>query len=211
MKKTLKKIAKLYSKNLNDLGACSRSVGWRDKESHTLRFEKLIQVFNNKVAGKKISVNDLGCGYGAMYFFLKEKPNIKIKRYFGYEISQEMLVMAKKMISSPVATFIKSGRILRKTDYSFTSGIFNVRFDANENIWQKYIQDTLINMNNMSRRGFAFNALTTYVDYKEPHLYYADPFFWFDFCKKRFSKHVSLLHDYKLWEWTIIVKKEPQK
>ena len=37
-------------------------------------------------------------------------------------------------------------------------------------------------------------------------LYYGDPSFFFDHCKREHSRHVALLHDYGLWEWTIVVR-----
>ena len=41
-----------------------------------------------------------------------------------------------------------------------------------------------------------------------PYLYYADPLFLFDYCKKKYSKSVALLHDYGLYEFTILVRKD---
>jgi hypothetical protein len=41
----------------------------------------------------------------------------------------------------------------------------------------------------------------------KPHLYYADPCDLFDLCKRRFSPQVTLLHDYGLYEFTILVRK----
>jgi hypothetical protein len=41
-----------------------------------------------------------------------------------------------------------------------------------------------------------------------PDLYYADPLFLFDYCKTKFSTLVSLIHDYPLYEFTILVRKE---
>jgi len=46
------------------------------------------------------------------------------------------------------------------------------------------------------------------VDWKQDNLYYGDPFLFFDYCKRNISRYVSLLHDYPLYEWTIIVRKE---
>jgi len=60
----------------------------------------------------------------------------------------------------------------------------------------------------MSRAGFAFNCVSHYVDYRVPTLYYADPLRFFDHCKRRYSRFVSLLHDYPLYEFTILVRKE---
>ena len=59
----------------------------------------------------------------------------------------------------------------------------------------------------MSRmKALAFNLLSTYVDWQEPHLFYGDPLFWFDHCKRNYSRQVALLHDYPLYEWTIVVR-----
>jgi hypothetical protein len=39
-------------------------------------------------------------------------------------------------------------------------------------------------------------------------LYYADPRVIFDHCKRSFSRWVALLHDYGLYEFTIIVRRD---
>jgi len=64
-------------------------------------------------------------------------------------------------------------------------------------------------MNKKSIKGFAFNMLTKYSDreYMKEYLYYADPLFIFDYCKRNFSKKVALIHDYELYEFTILVRK----
>jgi hypothetical protein len=38
---------------------------------------------------------------------------------------------------------------------------------------------------------------------QRPDLYYG-----FDFCKRRFSRNVALLHDYGLYDFTILVRKD---
>ena len=40
-------------------------------------------------------------------------------------------------------------------------------------------------------------------------LYYADPCFLFDYCKRNFAKDVAILHDYSLYDFTLIVRKNP--
>lgn len=206
MKEVLDKVKKLYTDSLKEYGVNSKSVGWTTEEGQILRFKKLCEVIEDK--NTPFTVNDLGCGYGAMFEYLK-KNNFNIVHYNGYDISEEMLETAKKQIgNSNKVKLFNNEKIQTKADYSFVSGIFNVKFESNDNDWKKFIKDTLQNLNENSIKGFAFNVLTSYVDYKEPHLYYADPLYFFDFCKRNFSKKVSLLHDYDLWEWTIIVKKD---
>jgi hypothetical protein len=50
--------------------------------------------------------------------------------------------------------------------------------------------------------------LTKYsdADRMRGDLYYGDPAFFFDHCKRSFSRNVALLHDYGLYEFTILVR-----
>ena len=94
-------------------------------------------------------------------------------------------------------------------DYTVASGIFNVKMEYEEKEWLDYFLQTLNNMNANSEKGFSFNALTKYSDkeFMKDNLYYAEPLFIFDYCKTHFSKYVALVHDYPLYEFTILVKK----
>jgi SAM-dependent methyltransferase len=210
MAETLSEVADLYSNNLEAHGVSPMSVGWRDEASQRLRFDKLAAVIDSETARDGLSVSDLGCGYGAMFGYLDQLGAFRLDRYVGYDISPEMLTAAESFVADARAEFREGSRITSEADYSFVSGTFNVRFEASDETWTEHFKETLRNLAEMSRYGFAFNALSTYVDWKQDNLYYADPFLYFDFCKRHFSRYVSLLHDYPLYEWTIIVRKERQ-
>jgi hypothetical protein len=64
-------------------------------------------------------------------------------------------------------------------------------------------------MAGLSLRGFAFTAQTVHSDrgWMRSDLSYADPSFWFEYCLRNFSRHVAVLHDYPLYEFTILVRK----
>ena len=99
---------------------------------------------------------------------------------------------------------------LPKSDYAIASGIFNVRLDYPEDAWQDHVQDTLTVMDNLSLKGFSFNLLSIFSDpeRRRQDLFYADPTFYFRFCMSRFSRFVTVYHDYPLYEFTIAVNKE---
>lgn len=202
----LKKIEQLYSTNIKQYGTCSKSVGWRDWHSHRLRFQKLVQVVDSTNNTRGITVNDYGCGYGAMFIFLVNESGIRIKSYHGYDISSDMLKQASQLIRDRRAHFVLGNKITRVADYSFVSGTFNVRFCASNYRWKNFIIRTINDMARKSTKGFAFNLLSTYVDWKAEHLYYGDPLYFFDYCKRNISRYVVLVHDYPLYEWTILVK-----
>src|SRR5690242_15176770 len=110
-----------------------------------------------------------------------------------------MLDAARVQIADSRCLWLDKPKLETPADFSFVSGIFNVRFDKDPVAWEAYVKDVLDNLNAFSTQGFAFNVLSTYVDWQEPHLYYADPAYYLDYCKRRFSKKVALLHDYPLY------------
>ena len=204
--KPLRGVAELYEKSLSDHGLTSKSVGWKDEASQLLRFDKLSQVIG--AGGERFSVNDLGCGYAAMFDYLRQRHDARLSLYHGYDISDEMLAAAGQTVIDQRAIFHKASQASEEADYSFVSGTFNVKMDASDEAWTEHVKETLLQLAAQSRRGFAFNLLSTYVDWKQDNLFYADPLAFFDFCRRNISRYVSLLHDYPLYEWTILVSRE---
>lgn len=201
----LNSVEKFYTDKLIKFGVNSKGVGWNTKDCHQLRFEKLMQFIPK--GNKKITINDLGCGYGAFFSFLSNY-GFTIEKFCGYDISQSMIETAEIEIGSdPRVQLIHSATLTNNADYSFASGIFNVKCDADQTLWLDFILTTLDDMYKNSIKGFAFNLLTKYVDFTRGDLYYADPSYFFDLCKTKYSKKVNLVHDYDLWEWTITVLK----
>ena len=109
----------------------------------------------------------------------------------------------------PQALFVLSSQPDGAADYGVASGIFNVRLGRSDAEWRAYLEATLDNLDRTSRLGFSFNCLTSYSDAEKmrDYLYYADPCALFDLCKRRYSRNVALLHDYGLYEFTILVRK----
>jgi SAM-dependent methyltransferase len=204
MEKQLKAISQLYSDNLKNHGETSKGVGWPDEKSQLLRFDKLAQVLSNRPSDQPIIVNDLGSGYGAMYEYFVDH-SVPVAHYYGYDINPEMLRAAQKRIAADNVTFINSSKLTNTADYSFVSGTFNVKMTASEQDWEAFVKETLNDLREHSTLGFAFNLLTTFVDWKKDVLYYADPMHYFEYCKNNFSRYVTLLHDYPLYEWTLLV------
>jgi hypothetical protein len=122
-----------------------------------------------------------------------------------------MIEQAQRVLAEiPHCTLVHDETALVPVDYTVASGIFNVRLQHSDDVWKEYILQTLHRMDQLSTCGFAFNVLTCYSDpeYMRTDLHYADPLFWFDHCKRQFSRSVALLHDYPLYEFTILVRKD---
>ncbi|MCU0072101.1 class I SAM-dependent methyltransferase [Pseudomonas koreensis] len=201
----LKEVATYYSEKLAEHGVTPRGVDWNGEESQLLRFEQLCKIIDPSLS--TFSLTDLGCGYGALYDFLVAKhPRAS---YLGVDVSAEMTAAAESRIQSATARLLTASKPDVVNDYSVASGIFSVRQQRSDAEWFDYLQATLDTLDQSSRRGFSFNCLTSYSDEdkKRDYLYYADPGQLFDLCKRRYSRQVALLHDYGLYEFTILVRK----
>lgn len=202
------KVDAYYSEKIRTFGPVAKGVDWNGQESQNLRFQQILKVVEPKRCN--FSLNDLGCGYGALLeYVIAEQIDC---RYTGYDISLEMIASARNLWKNRKTKeeirFIH-GDLNDCADFTVASGIFNVRQDITDSEWLEYIITVINKIDQFSACGFAFNMLTKYSDqeYMRNHLYYADPFFFFDYCKRNHSKKVALLHDYDLYEFTIIVRK----
>jgi len=205
MKEESKIIADYYGDKIRKHGVSPEGVDWNGKESQYVRFDELSKV----LPGDAKSCADIGCGYGAYLTYLNENGRDDLS-YTGYDLSEEMINEAVRLHGEK-SNFVKIDSIeaVPLNEYAIASGIFNVRQNINDDQWTRYIQQSLRLINNISSKGFAFNLLTSYsdVDKQRDYLYYASPEEFFKFCKENFSKNVALLHDYGLYEFTIIVRK----
>jgi SAM-dependent methyltransferase len=202
----LDEVATYYAEKIAEHGDTPRGVDWNGEESQTVRFAQLCKIIDPKTPN--FSLNDLGCGYGALLDYLRDKhANC---RYLGVDVSQEMIKVAEQRhATADQARFITAAEPDEVADYGLASGIFNVRLGRSDAEWFDYLQATLDVLDRTSSLGFAFNCLTSYSDEdkKRDYLFYADPCVLFDLCKRRYSRQVAQLHDYGLYESTILVRK----
>jgi|ERR1051325_6202786 SAM-dependent methyltransferase len=194
-----RQVADYYTRKLREHGPTHRGVDWNSPESQRNRFRQLARIIDRT----PFSILDVGCGYGALADFLRESyPEFQ---YVGTDISEEMQRAARERQLHVVGSFDEAP----VCDYAVASGIFNVRLSTPDDEWRAYILDTLRTMDGKARRGLAANFLTSYSDRElmRENLYYADPCALFDWAKRHLSKQVALLHDYGLYEFTLLVRK----
>jgi SAM-dependent methyltransferase len=197
-------VREYYEGRLRTFGATARGVDWNSPESQRLRFTQLLTVCEADGPGTLL---DYGCGYGALLDHVRAQG--ARWTYYGYDIAPAMIAEARQLHpEGEDCRFFTEEAGLPAADYVVASGIFNVRLQVPDAPWHEHVLRTVTRMARLSRRGFAFNALTRYCDRDRmrPDLHYADPVFWFQHCVQTVSRHVALLHDYPLYEFTIVVR-----
>lgn len=194
-----------FDKRIQEHGASPRGSDWNSETSQNTRFDQLLKV----VEAPSFSILDYGCGYGALVDYLVARGFDA--DYYGYDILESAIETARKThADQPRRTFFSEKAEVPVCDYTVASGIFNFRGEQPFDEWTEYVLGVLTEFDQLSRRGFSSNFLTKYsdADKMRPDLYYADPLFLFDYCKRHFSKNVALLHDYRLYDFTLLIRKD---
>lgn len=195
-----------FQHKLETHGPTHRGVDYNSDRAMQLRFDQLMKIMQPRT---QYSLLDFGSGYGAMLDYLMRAGHTV--EYYGYDIVEAMVDQGRALYQDrPGVVFTGQFEEIPEVDYAVVSGTFNMKLEAAHAAWTEIVIASLHQMHARSRRGFAFNMLTSYSDpeYMRPDLYYADPCFFFDYCKRNFSKNVALLHDYGLYDFTILVRKD---
>lgn len=204
----LRPVAAAYRRRYAQYGAVPKGVYWSDSENARRRFVVLCRVFDPAdIALGGASINDLGCGYGALYDFLKNHPVMRGGQYHGYDITRSLLEACEDRIKDPRAHFHYAMGATETADYSIVSGTFNMSIRVNEDRWLSYVLASLQSLWQRTNKAMAFNMLDNVEKSGPDDLYYADPAVFEDFCRSRLSDNVEVITGYGLPDFTIFVRR----
>jgi len=208
IEETQKKLNQYFTEKLAIYGTTPKGVDYNGSESQEIRFEQLVKVID---PSQKFTLIDYGSGYGALFDFLARKG--WDFEYHGVDLIEEMVIAGREAHKEfPNVHFTTNEKEAPLADYLLASGIFNVKMETAYDDWQEFVFQTLKRMDELCSKGFSFNLLTKYSDADHmaarPDLFFADPLLFFDFCKRNFSRNVALLHDYGIYDFAILVRKD---
>ncbi len=200
-------IKRYYKKLYQNYGRKAEAVQHISYQEQCKRFEVL-----NELLTPRESVIDLGCGLGHMLEYLRE--NGYEGSYLGLDFVPEFIESNKKNFKGDQSAQFKlfdlnTNKIPMGYDHLMVCGVFNNIMEDND----KFMKKLLLKTYAAAEKAVSFNMMSTYVEFFDENLYYFDPVYVFDFCKKELSPLVVLKHDYVLgskgfpYEFTIHVKK----
>ncbi len=162
------------------------SAQWSSRETQVRRFAALARIADLS----DLSVLDFGCGTAAFGHYLQSINQIP-RLYHGVDIVTDFFEIARQNV--PKGKFSHPDELGSDCfDVAIISGVFNNRRRGNRVFWH----NTVASLFDRCGIGVAFNLMSTYVDYRDPELFYEEPEAALRFIKKHVTPHVSLMHDY---------------
>lgn len=202
----LAEVEQYYTRKVDIHGATPLGVDWSCVPTQQMRFVQLLKLCN---FDSPATLNDIGCGYGALLAFLAQRYRGKTIDYLGVDLSPAMLTHARRLWRKRRNTeFTIGSSSHRIADYSIASGIFNVKLNQPDALWIQFIEETLTGMLRTSRLGFAVNFLAPLAEgvLVQPELYRSPSAFWMRYCEEKFGASVEVLENYGMREYTLLVR-----
>ena len=197
-------VAAYYSDRLQRYGPTPLGVDWPSRPNQELRFVQLLKLCDFSAPR---SLNDVGCGYGALRAFLSRRHRQAQIDYLGTDVSAAMVATARRRWRrrADCAFEVAEGAV-RPADYSLASGIFNVQLDCPLPEWEAMVARTLDNLHRQSRLGYAVNFILPPAEGQAspPELYRPPPARWIAHAEA-LGGRVQLIGRYGLPEYTLLV------
>jgi hypothetical protein len=198
-----------YSRKVRRFGATPIGADWTCVASQEMRFVQLLKLCDFSAS---FSLNDLGCGYGALLALLDRRHAVCGIDYLGIDLSPSMVAEARRCWPGRArARFVVGHSPSRCADYSVASGIFNVKLKHSQEAWEGIVRATLAGLASHSRRGFAANFMLEPAQrfLANPGLYTTAPDPWAAYCARQFNAKVEVIEGYGMPEFTLIARARP--
>lgn len=199
-------IAAYYTGKVKEFGCTPFGVDWSCVATQEMRFVQLLKLCD---FSSPFTLNDLGCGYGALVEFLHRRYGACAVDYMGVDLSKEMVRRAqKRWRSTDRVRFIEGCCGPRTADYSVASGIFNVQLTVSDDCWCAFIKATLSGLAKTSSRGFAVNFIDRALHGRRatPGLYNTPPEPWIEYCVEHIGADVEVISGYGMPEFSLLIR-----
>jgi SAM-dependent methyltransferase len=199
-----------YGARVAKYGATPLGVDWSCQATQSLRFVQLLKICDFSTP---FSLNDVGCGYGALCAFLAIRyPDVGID-YLGVDLAKAMVSRARRRFARTDRRFVVGQASPRLADYSVASGIMNVNVGYPRADWEGFVAAMLRDMRRTSRRGFSVNFMNDRVtaseapdDSQATRLYRTSPERWIPYCENALGCSVETLDNYGMREFTLLLR-----
>lgn len=193
-----------YDRALSIHGATPDGVSVPDPGYHRRMQDRAAGLILQAVAGMGTgwTVNDVGCGYGALFERLGNHLLPHGMRYHGYDISPAMIAAAReRQGGDPRAVFAVSSVVLWPADCSVALGTFSFTLGYERADWRRYVEAQLLAMARMSRRA----VIASFLWRDAENLFGIGPDELLPFVRRHLSDRAEALGDPADHEWILRV------
>jgi SAM-dependent methyltransferase len=185
-----------------------RGAGWTKSQVNTDTRHRVMLEIVDSARGAPAELLDLGCGTSQFYEYIVRQRREDEIRYSGLDLSPTLLERARAKfpdISYYDVDLMQGADRLPSFDYVVINGIFTFKDGLSQEemlaFWQAFIKRAFAH----ARRGMAFNAMSTEVEWERDDLFHLPFDVMGSFVAEHLSRDFVIRHDYGLYEYTTYV------
>jgi SAM-dependent methyltransferase len=157
-------VIRAYTAALGRHGASPQGVFWNSAKSQNARFAALLVMIRAHRAetgsGKRPPlIADIGCGYGALYGYMRGRSDFAGWGYVGLDINPSMIRACQHLYPAEPSRFQLGPTPRQPVDYALFSGTFNLCMIEDAVRWRRYILDQLSACLPHCRQAIVMNLL----------------------------------------------------
>ena len=132
-------IRSAYTRRFREKGAQAEGVFWASRLSQQARFEQVLQDMKSEQGTDRFSLADIGCGYGALFDYIRRTEAWRGIDYSGVDINKEMISYCQREHAQHKHRFTTGRKPDRAVDFAVFVGTFNLCHTDDYALWQDYI------------------------------------------------------------------------
>ncbi|MDB4197646.1 class I SAM-dependent methyltransferase [Ascidiaceihabitans sp.] len=197
-----------YSRRFKKYGATAEGSYWISKARQELRFEIMIKEMLKLQNNLELSIGDIGCGYGALVNYIATKYNPKNIRYFGADISTDLIKYCTKNYDLRWAKFTVGSKPHSDVDVCLMSGTYNLAATHNALDWENHIFKNLTECWSKTQKMLIFNLQTSDTTHiSSGKIFYANKKNILNRCNAQLNTAVCVEHIDLPFDTTFVIKK----
>ena len=102
-------IRSAYTRRFREKGAQAEGVFWASRLSQQARFEQVLQDMKSEQGTDRFSLADIGCGYGALFDYIRRTEAWRGIDYSGVDINKEMISYCQREHASTNTASLQAG------------------------------------------------------------------------------------------------------
>ena len=138
-----REIATTFSRRFIKFGPQPEASLWFSEARQRARFSVIADIICERTQSPKVSICDIGCGYGGFLKFFQNEHNDIDFEYSGYDLANNLIEFCDNKMSSKNARFMQGSRPVELVDFSIMSGTYNYAPRTTVTDWRSYFRSEL--------------------------------------------------------------------
>ena len=202
-----------YEECFLEHGDTHLGVDWPDQENANRRYKVML---SPALIEPSPIIHDYGCGLAHLYQYIRNREISHKVVYIGSDASPIFVNQChKKFPEVPFEelTFDDGIFKLLKPDRNFAfiiaNGVFTEKRELSKGVMWDLTQRTLAYLFKRTEVCLSVNFMSAHVDWQRDDLFHLPVDSLLDFCTEYLSRHVNIISNYGLYEYTAHIYKTP--